>query len=190
MCSLTRIFQIRFFRVRPDQESKAVKDACVIGIDPGSQITGAGIVSQQGSRLLCLAAESIRLPRGDLGARLGRIYERISELVREYQPHAMAIEKVFVARNPQSALVLGHARGAAMLAGVNAGLEIFEYSATEIKQSVVGRGRADKTQVQHMMKVLLGLPEAPEADASDALACAITHIHHAQVAQKIARAAT
>jgi crossover junction endodeoxyribonuclease RuvC len=121
---------------------------------------------------------------------LGRIYERISELLREYQPHAMAIEKVFVARNPQSALVLGHARGAAMLAGVNAGLEIFEYSATEIKQSVVGRGRADKTQVQHMMKVLLGLPEAPEADASDALACAITHIHHAQVAQKIARAAT
>jgi crossover junction endodeoxyribonuclease RuvC len=165
------------------------KEFCVLGIDPGSQITGAGIVRQQDSRLLCLAAESIRLPRGDLGPRLGRIYERVSCLITEYSPQAMAIERVFLARNPQSALVLGHARGVAMLAGVNAGLEIYEYSATEIKQSVVGRGRADKRQVQHMMKVLLGLPEVPEEDASDALACAVSHIHYAQVSEKIARAA-
>jgi crossover junction endodeoxyribonuclease RuvC len=167
-----------------------VKDYCVLGIDPGSQITGAGLVTQRDSKLICVAAESIRLPRGELGARLSRIYERITELVALHQPHAMAIEKVFVARNPQSALVLGHARGAALLAGVNAGLEIFEYSATQVKQSVVGRGRADKKQVQHMMKVLLGLPEAPPEDAADALACAITHIHIAQMQQRIARAAT
>lgn len=167
-----------------------MKDICVLGIDPGSQVTGAGIVKQQGSRLVCIASESIRLPQGDLGVRLGRIYQRISELVEEHQPQAMAIEKVFIAHNPRSALVLGHARGAAMLAGVNAGLDIYEYSATQIKQSVVGRGRADKTQVQHMMKVLLGLPEAPEVDASDALACAISHIHHAEVEQRIARAGT
>ena len=96
----------------------------------------------------------------------------VSELIAEHNPHVMAIEKVFLARNPQAALVLGHARGVAMLAGVNAGLEVHEYSATEIKKSVVGRGRADKAQVQHMMKVLLGLPEVPESDAADALACA------------------
>ena len=166
------------------------REFCVLGIDPGSQVTGAGIVRQQDSRLLCIAAESIRLPRGDLGARLRRIYERVSELIAEHNPHVMAIEKVFLARNPQAALVLGHARGVAMLAGVNAGLEVHEYSATEIKKSVVGRGRADKAQVQHMMKVLLGLPEVPESDAADALACAISHIHYAQVSEKIARAAT
>ncbi len=127
------------------------------------------------------------MPKGDLSGRLGRVYERIVELSRQFQPQVMALEKVFLAKNPQAALVLGHARGAAMLAGVNSGLLIEEYSATEIKKTVVGRGRADKAQVQHMMRILLNLRQVPEVDASDALACAVCHAHHDQAKQAIQR---
>ena len=122
---------------------------------------------------------------------MGAIYQRLDQLIVKDQTQVIALEKVFLAKNPQAALTLGHARGAAMLAGVNAGLDVFEYSATEIKKTIVGRGRADKTQVQHMVKILLKLSTMPEVDESDALACALCHVHQSQspmaMAQKSAK---
>lgn len=159
----------------------------VIGIDPGSQITGIGIVDtgDRAEDTIYVHAESLRLPKGDLAIRLARIFARLEELIKEYKPDVMALEKVFLAKNPQAALTLGHARGAAMLAGINSGLSINEYSATEIKKTIVGRGRADKAQVQHMVRVLLNLRVTPEVDAADALACSICHLYHAKVAQTL-----
>ena len=157
----------------------------VLGLDPGSQITGVGIVEQQGSNLVWIAHESIRLPKGELGERLRVLYERLLEIILQYHPTVMAIEKVFIAKNPHSALVLGHARGVAMLAAVNNGLDVQELAATEIKKSIVGRGRAEKKQVQHMVRVLLSLRESPQEDASDALAAAICQLHMMQMQRAI-----
>lgn len=154
----------------------------VLGIDPGSQITGIGIVDVDGNATRYVFAESLTLPRGALQNRLRKIYQRLEQLIAQYTPDVMALEKVFLAKNPQAALTLGHARGAAMLAGVNADLQIEEYSATEIKKAIVGRGRADKAQVAHMVRVLLNLRQTPPTDAADALACAICHVHHSQTA--------
>lgn len=159
----------------------------ILGIDPGSQIMGVGIIDAKGNASRHVFSESVRLPKGDLPPRLGRIFIRLEQVIAEFKPQVMAVEKVFLAKNPQAALTLGHARGAAILAGVNAGLPIHEYSATEIKKTVVGRGRADKTQVQHMVKVLLGVRSALEIDESDALACAICHVHQQHSAQLIAK---
>lgn len=153
----------------------------ILGIDPGSQITGVGVITSCGSDLKHVYSESLKLPKGELGIRLKHIYARLQDVISQTQPDIVIIEKVFIAKNPQSALVLGHARGAAMLAAVNNDIPVMEYSATEIKKTVVGRGRADKTQVQHMMRVLLGLRVAPEEDASDALAAAVCHAHHQQM---------
>jgi len=154
----------------------------VLGIDPGSQITGIGIIDVKGGNEgnQHVFSESLRLPKGELARRLGAIYQRLETVIGEYKPQVIALEKVFLAKNPQAALTLGHARGAAMLAGVNAGLEVYEYSATEIKKTIVGRGRADKAQVQHMVRALLQLKEQPEVDESDALACALCHVHQSQ----------
>jgi len=164
----------------------------VIGIDPGSQITGIGIidvgeqeVNSYKGEVAYVYAESLRLPKGDLSHRLAKIFQRLTELVEEYKPSVMALEKVFLAKNPQAALTLGHARGAAMLAGVNSGMQIAEYSATEIKKTIVGKGRADKAQIQHMVRVLLNLRVTPEVDAADALACAICHTYQAQANQTL-----
>jgi len=162
----------------------------VIGIDPGSQITGIGIVdvansSSSTNDVKYVHAESLRLPKGDLAKRLAVIFQRLEILITEYKPSVMALEKVFLSKNPQSALVLGHARGAAMLAGVNAGLDIAEYSATEIKKTIVGKGRADKAQVQHMVRVLLSLRVTPEEDAADALAGAICHIYQSAAEERL-----
>lgn len=153
----------------------------IMGIDPGSRITGVGVIKAQGSQLQHVYSESLVLPKDDLALRLQDIYSRLQTIIAQARPDVVAIEKVFLAKNPQSALVLGHARGAAMLAAVNNNLPITEYSATEIKKTVVGRGRADKAQVQHMMRVLLKLRVAPQEDASDALAAAVCHAHHQQV---------
>lgn len=161
----------------------------VLGIDPGSQIMGIGILDAKGNAIKHVFSESLRLPKGDLPPRLGRIFERLDALIAEFKPDLMAIEKVFLAKNPQAALTLGHARGAAMLAGVNAGLSVKEYSATQIKKTVVGRGRADKAQVQHMVRVLLSLRSTLEIDESDALACAICHVHHQHSEQLMAKQA-
>lgn len=153
----------------------------IMGIDPGSRITGVGVIQSQGSTLKHVYSESLKLPKGELPGRLHAIYSRLQNIIAQTRPDIVSIEKVFLAKNPQSALVLGHARGAAMLAAVNNELPIVEYSATEIKKTVVGRGRADKSQVQHMMRILLSLRVAPEEDASDALAAAVCHAHHQQL---------
>ncbi|GHA11897.1 crossover junction endodeoxyribonuclease RuvC [Arenicella chitinivorans] len=157
------------------------KPTIILGIDPGSRITGIGVIRAQGADLKYIYSESLKLPSGELPGRLQMIYARLTQVIGETSPDIVAIERVFLAKNPQSALVLGHARGAAMLAAVNHALPVMEYSATEIKKTVVGRGRADKAQVQHMMRVLLGLRVAPGEDASDALAAAVCHAHHQQL---------
>ena len=157
----------------------------ILGIDPGSQITGVGVIQASGNQLQHLYSESLKLPKGELAKRLQLLYERLQTVIAQTQPDIVAVEKVFIAKNAQSALVLGHARGAAMLAAVNNHLPIVEYSATQIKKTVVGRGRADKAQVQHMMRVLLGLRVAPEEDAADALAVAVCHAHHQQLNNKL-----
>ncbi len=157
----------------------------ILGIDPGSQITGVGVIEARGSELKHVYSESLKLPKGELAFRLKEIYSRLQVIIAETKPDVVSIEKVFLAKNPQSALVLGHARGAAVLAAVNNDIPVCEYSATEIKKTVVGRGRADKAQVQHMMRILLGLRVAPPEDAADALAAAVCYAHHCQLTQAI-----
>jgi len=152
----------------------------VMGIDPGSTITGYGVVEVSGSRLCHIASGAIRVPRSGVGERLAFICENIRQAIQDNHPDAIAVEKVFLARNARSALILGQARGAALVACGEQGDIVAEYSALEIKQAVVGRGRADKHQVQHMVRVLLGLRESPQSDTADALACAICHINHSR----------
>lgn len=167
---------------------KKNKITTILGIDPGSQVTGVGVITACGSELKHVYSESVKLPKRELSERLKTIYARLQLIIAQTKPDMVVIERVFVAKNPQSALVLGHARGAAMLAAVNNELPVVEYSATEIKKTVVGKGRADKAQVQHMMRVLLSLRVAPEEDASDALAAAVCHAHHQQMNNAINQA--
>ncbi len=150
----------------------------ILGIDPGSKATGYGFIEQQGNRLIHLDNGAIFTRSKDaMAERLQRIYQELCTLIEKYQPDAVAIEQVFMARNPASALKLGHARGVAILAGINAGLPVAEYSALQVKSAVVGYGRAEKNQVQQMTKTLLNLPEIAQEDAADALAVAICHAH-------------
>ncbi len=150
----------------------------VLGIDPGSRITGYGLAEQQGSRLQHVDNGAIFTDRAiDFPDRLRLIFEGISRVIAEYRPDAVAIEDVYVSDNVRSALKLGQARGAAIAAAVHAGLSVTEYTASQVKQAVVGQGRAGKEQVQRMIKALLGLPEVAQADASDALAVAVCHIN-------------
>ncbi|GAA6136640.1 crossover junction endodeoxyribonuclease RuvC [Arenicella sp. 4NH20-0111] len=139
------------------------------------------MIRSQGNELKHIYSESLKLPKGELPLRLEDLYVRLQNIIAQTKPDIVSIERVFVAKNPQSALVLGHARGAAMLSAVTNKIPVVEYSATEIKKTVVGKGRADKAQVQHMMRVLLGLRVVPEVDASDALAAAVCHAHHQQI---------
>lgn len=150
----------------------------ILGIDPGSRITGYGIILKEGNRLIHVDNGAIFTDAAkDFPLRLQRIYSGLSEIIERYRPEEVAVENIFFARNVQSALKLGQARGAAIVAGVNAGLPVFEYSALQVKQAVVGHGKAAKVQVQQMLKVLLNLPEAAQEDASDALAIAVCHAH-------------
>lgn len=159
----------------------------ILGIDPGSRATGYGVVEVSGSELGFVAAGTIRtVTEGEMSARLKRIYDGIGEIVTEHQPDLLAIEQVFVSNNPKSALILGQARGVAMCAGANHELPVFEYAAREIKLALVGKGSADKSQVSHMVRVLLGLNKTPASDAADALACAICHAHTARFQMKVA----
>lgn len=163
----------------------------ILGIDPGSRITGFGVVQiLRNGKIQYVASGCVRTPKGDLAAKLKSVYDGVSEVIQTYQPTALAIEKVFLARNPDSALKLGQARGAAILAGANHMIDIAEYTALQIKRATVGKGHADKTQVQHMVKALLELSGTPQADAADALACAICHAHHAVGIQSFERART
>jgi crossover junction endodeoxyribonuclease RuvC len=162
--------------------------AIILGIDPGSRITGFGVVEQQGSTIKHIAHGHIPT-RGDVMAdRLLQIYEKILEVVHQYQPQQGAIEQVFVHINPQSALKLGQARGAALVAMAGCGLALHEYSAKQIKQSVVGYGGADKAQVQHMVRCLLKLTKSPQVDAADGLAAAICHCHSQQLQSRLQKA--
>lgn len=152
----------------------------VLGIDCGGECTGYGVVEMHSTgKLSCLACGAIKLsPREKLPTRLSRIYMHLGAIISEHQPDEVAIEDVFYALNVKSALKLGQVRGVAMLAAASAGLEVSEYSPLTIKSSVVGYGRAEKQQVQHMVTHLLDLSTPPEPlDASDALAIAICHLH-------------
>jgi crossover junction endodeoxyribonuclease RuvC len=151
----------------------------VFGIDPGSLITGFGVVEDEAHRLRALAWGAIRTSaKQTLSERLQRIYEGLTEPLKMWQPDVVAVERVFFADNPKTALTLGHARGVALLAAAHAQAPLVEYSALEIKMAVVGYGRAVKGQVQQMVKQLLQLDAPPKpADAADALAAAICHLH-------------
>lgn len=153
----------------------------ILGIDPGSRKTGFGVIRVDGSESTYLTSGIIRLPTDQpLPPRLGVLFEALNEIIDEFHPTQMSIEQVFLARGPDAALKLGQARGAAIVAGVQRGLEVNEYSARQIKQAVVGTGAAAKEQVQHMVKILLKLPAAPKEDAADALAAALCHAHTRQ----------
>jgi crossover junction endodeoxyribonuclease RuvC len=150
----------------------------VLGIDPGSRITGYGIIDSVGNRLLHVDNGAIFTDvKKEFPMRLQTIYRELTEIIARYQPETMAVENIFFGKSVQSALKLGQARGAAIVAGVNAGLPVFEYSALQVKQAVVGHGKSAKVQVQQMLKALLNLPEIAQEDASDALAVAVCHAH-------------
>lgn len=149
----------------------------ILGIDPGSRITGYGVINSVGAKNEYVASGCIRIKGDLLAERLKQVYDGVTEIIEHYCPQEMAIEQVFMARNPDSALKLGQARGVAIVAGANQGLEVAEYAARKVKQAVVGNGSADKSQVQHMVKSILKLPGLPQADAADALAIALCHAH-------------
>lgn len=162
----------------------------ILGIDPGSRITGYGVIDVlRNGRLQYVDSGCIKAPTGELALRLSHIYQQLQDIVTEHRPVIASVEKVFMARNADSALKLGQARGSALCAVSNAGLEVVEYTALQVKKAVVGHGRADKTQVQHMVRILMALPKLPQADAADALACAICFANHAVGHQALKRAA-
>ncbi len=151
----------------------------ILGIDPGLRMTGFGVIVVTGSRLSYITCGCIRSGEGELPARLSVILSDLAAVIAEHRPTEVAIEKVFVNVNPQSTLLLGQARGAAISAAVIAALPVAEYTALQVKQAVVGHGKAAKQQVADMVRRLLDLPGVPSPDAADALACAIAHAHAA-----------
>lgn len=163
----------------------------ILGIDPGLQRTGFGVVDADGSRLAYVASGTIstaEAPKGDLPARLKLIVDGVAELQRRYSPAAASVEIVFVNANPQSTLLLGQARGAALAALVANGLPVAEYTAVQMKKAIAGHGLASKAQVQAMVMRLLGLPGLPGPDAADALGLAIMHAHAARHFETMAQA--
>jgi crossover junction endodeoxyribonuclease RuvC len=151
----------------------------ILGIDPGLRVTGYGIIERRGSALSYVASGTVRVPAsGELPGRLKAILEGLSEVIDTYQPDTAVVEKVFVNTNPQSTLLLGQARGAAICALVSANLPVAEYTALQIKQAVAGHGKAQKSAVQEMVRRLLRLSGLPGTDSADALAAAICHTNH------------
>ncbi len=161
----------------------------ILGIDPGLRRTGFGVIDVHGVQLRYVASGVIRIPPGALPPRLKSIHDGIAEVVAEFRPQLAVAEIVFVNVNPQSTLLLGQARGAAITTLVANGLPVHEYTALQVKQAVVGYGRAAKTQVQAMVQRLLALPGLPSPDAADALACAICHANAATMNAAAALAA-
>ncbi len=152
--------------------------AIILGIDPGSRKTGYGVIDQQGNQSRFLDCGTLNVvDKGDIPIRLGHIFQGISDVCQRWQPDEVSIEKVFMANNADSALKLGQARGAAIVAAVQHNIPVFEYSARQVKQAVTGQGGADKKQVAQMVCRLLSLQKTPQADAADALAIAISHAH-------------
>ena len=151
----------------------------ILGIDPGSRITGYGVIDISGRKPRYVDSGCIRMNTADpMAKRLLTIFQGVDQLIALYRPQVLSIEEVFLHKNPQSALKLGQARGVAMCAAAMANLDVHEYAATRIKQTIVGQGHAQKEQVQHMVQSLLKLNKKPQADAADALAAALTHAFH------------
>ena len=157
----------------------------VIGIDPGSRFTGYGIVKMTGSDVTYIGSGCIKTGNGELASKLKVIFDAVLTLVEQYKPDCMAIEETFLSKNVQSTVKLSEARAAAIVAGANQGLLVYEYTPMQIKQSVVGYGWAKKEQVQYMIKAILHLSANPQADAADALACALCHCFTSKVTQTI-----
>jgi crossover junction endodeoxyribonuclease RuvC len=153
----------------------------ILGLDPGLRVTGYGVIDKAGGKLAYVTSGCVKTPPGELPDRLKSILMGVQEVISLYTPAEVAVEKVFVNVNPQSTLLLGQARGAAICAAVLQDLAVSEYTALQVKQAVVGNGHANKEQVQEMVKRLLKLPASPSADAADALACAICHAHGASL---------
>ncbi len=149
--------------------------AVILGIDPGSRITGYGVIKVEGNHHRYITSGCIRIDLTSFDERLAQIFNGIRSIMHSYSPHEAAIEQVFMHKNPGAALKLGQARGAAIVAMTYSGIQVSEYSAREVKQSVVGYGAAKKEQVQHMVKTLLNLSATPQVDAADALAIALCH---------------
>lgn len=151
----------------------------IIGIDPGSRITGYGIIVCRGSEIGFVTCGTIRMAKEpDFSRRLFMIFDGLSRVMDEHRPAAAAVEDLFVAHNPRSALKLGQARGAAVVAACRQQIPVFDYTPRKVKQTVAGYGQAEKSQVQEMVRVLLELSALPSSDAADALAVALCHAHH------------
>ena len=152
----------------------------IIGIDPGSRVTGYGVIATNGHEIGFVACGTIRTAGDpDFSRRLLTIFQDLCEVITTHSPEVAAVEDMFIATNPRSALKLGHARGAAVVAALHNNLAVFDYTARKVKQAVAGYGQAEKGQVQHMVRTLLELDSTPSKDAADALAVAICHAHHA-----------
>ena len=161
--------------------SQMIEQRLVLGIDPGSRRTGYGLLAVRERSVEYVASGCIKAEVGDMPQRLGIIYRGVSELIDQFNPTELAIEEVFLAKNASSALKLGQARGVAIAAAVVEELPVHEYAARRVKQSLVGTGRGSKEQVAHMVRILLKLPGAPQADAADALAIALCHVNTCQL---------
>lgn len=160
----------------------------ILGIDPGSTITGFGVIDYRDGRLQHVEHGTIRCGSGEMIGRLELIYTGVRDLIARVGPSQLALERAFVSRNPDSAIKLGQARAAALCGSFGAELAAFDYSPSEVKKAVVGTGKADKAQVQHMVRQLLALAEAPPEDAADALAVAICHAHSSDLKAKLSLA--
>ena len=156
----------------------------ILGVDPGSQKTGVGIIETKGNHLIHLHHSVIRCGSGEFTERLYTLFSGLKEIITEYQPDCAAMEDVFVSKNVSSALKLGQARGALIAACGDSGLPVTPYSPTKVKLSTAGHGKADKQQVQHMVKLLLKPPMPLPEDAADALAVCICHAHHAPMIER------
>ncbi|BCG64055.1 MAG: crossover junction endodeoxyribonuclease RuvC [Methyloprofundus sp.] len=159
--------------------------ARILGIDPGSRLTGFGVIDETATGYQYVASGCLRIKGDDFPMRLKQIFAGISDVVEEYQPTEMAIEQVFMHKNADSALKLGQARGAAICAVQLFDIPVFEYAARQVKQAVVGKGSADKLQVQQMVKILLGITGELQIDASDALGISLCHSNFQQTQRRI-----
>ncbi len=162
----------------------------ILGIDPGSRCTGIGVIDCEAGQAYCVHYRTVRTVSDRFPQRLGEIFTEVSHSLQQFKPQRVAVEKVFVNNNAESSLKLGQARGAAICAVVQTGLDIAEYSPNAVKKALVGRGHADKSQVEHMVKVLLQLEGKIPADAADALAVALCDQHHSETAQRLAEIAS
>jgi len=159
--------------------------ARILGIDPGSRLTGFGVIDETATGYKYVASGCLRIKGDDFPLRLKQIFAGISDVVEEYQPTEMAIEQVFMHKNADSALKLGQARGAAICAVQLFDIPVFEYAARQVKQAVVGKGSADKLQVQHMVKILLSITGELQIDASDALGISLCHSNFQQTQRRL-----